>query len=47
MSSDSDRAKPLTHQVAELDGGEAGLDEGPQPPEEVGRQGEPAAPKGN
>lgn len=30
-----------THQVSKLDGGDPGLDDGPQTPEEVGRQGEP------
>lgn len=30
-----------THQVAKLDGGESGLDDGPQAPKEVGRQREP------
>lgn len=36
------RKRFFTHQVAKLDGGEASLDERPQAPEEVGRQGEPA-----
>ena len=31
-----------THQVSKLDGGQPSLDDGPQTPEEVGRQGEPA-----
>lgn len=35
------KTKRLTHQVAKLDGGEPGLDEWPQAPKEVGRQGEP------
>lgn len=33
----------FTHHVTKLDGGEPGLDYGPQAPKEVGRQGEPAA----
>lgn len=30
-----------THQVPKLDGGESGLDDGPQAPKEVGCQGKP------
>lgn len=33
--------KTFTHQVSKLDGGEPRLDDWPQAPEEVGRQGEP------
>lgn len=35
------KTKRFTHQVAKLDGGEPGLNEWPQAPKEVGRQGEP------
>ena len=31
----------VTYHVSKLNGGDSGLDESPQPPEEVGGQGEP------